>query len=38
LLHTYHLRFIPEGVADVSHILLREAHVLLKLLGYEEYC
>jgi hypothetical protein len=27
---TYHLRFIPEGVADVSQIFLRDTHVLPK--------
>jgi hypothetical protein len=27
---TYHLRFIPEGVAEASQIFLREAHVLSK--------
>jgi hypothetical protein len=30
--------FIPEGVAETSQIFLREAHVLPKLLSYEEYC
>jgi hypothetical protein len=34
-LHTYHLRFIPEGVADASQILFRDARVLPKLLSYE---
>jgi hypothetical protein len=29
-LHTYHLRFIPEGVAEVSQIFLRNTHVLPK--------
>jgi hypothetical protein len=28
-IYTYHLRFIPEGVAEASQILLRDAHVLL---------
>jgi hypothetical protein len=28
--HTYHLRLIPEGVAEVSQIFLRDTHVLLK--------
>jgi hypothetical protein len=37
VLHTYHLRFIPEGVAE-AQIFLRDAHVLLKLLSYEEHC
>jgi hypothetical protein len=27
-IHTYHTRFIPEGVAEASQILLRDAHVL----------
>jgi hypothetical protein len=31
--HTYHSGFIPEGLADASQILLREAHVLPKLLS-----
>jgi hypothetical protein len=30
-LHTYHSRFIPEGVAEASQILRRDAHVLPKL-------
>jgi hypothetical protein len=34
-IHTYHSRFIPEGVAEASQIFLRDAHVLLKLLSYE---
>jgi hypothetical protein len=29
-IHTYHLRFIPEGVAEVSQIFLRDTHVLPK--------
>jgi hypothetical protein len=32
-----HSRFILEGVADVSQIFLRDAHVLPKLLSYEEH-
>jgi hypothetical protein len=36
-IHTYHSRFIPEGVAEASQILLRDAHVLQKLLSNEEY-
>jgi hypothetical protein len=28
--HTYHSRFIPEGVAEVSQIFLRDRHVLPK--------
>jgi hypothetical protein len=31
-------RFIPEGIADASQIFLRDAHVLPKLLSYEERC
>jgi hypothetical protein len=27
-----------KEVADASQILLRDAHVLLKLLSFEEYC
>jgi hypothetical protein len=29
--HTYHSRFIPEGVAEVSQIFLQDTHVLPKL-------
>jgi hypothetical protein len=36
--HTYHARFIPEGVAEASQILLREVHVVPKLFSYEKYC
>jgi hypothetical protein len=34
-IHTYHSRFIPEGVADAAHIFLQDAHVLPKLFSYE---
>jgi hypothetical protein len=37
-IHTYHPRFIPEGVAEVSQIFLRDTHVLPKLVSYEEHC
>jgi hypothetical protein len=37
-IHTYHSRFIPEGVAEVSQIFLRDIHVLPKLVSYEEHC
>jgi fructose-1,6-bisphosphatase len=37
-IHTYHLRFIPEMVAEVSQIFLRDTHVLPKLVSYEEHC
>jgi hypothetical protein len=37
-IHTYHSRFIPEGVAEVSQIFLRDTHVLPKLASYEEHC
>jgi hypothetical protein len=30
-IHTYHSRFIPGGVAEVSQIFLRDTHVLPKL-------
>jgi hypothetical protein len=33
-IHTYHSRFNPEGVAEVSQIFLRDTHVLPKL-SYE---
>jgi hypothetical protein len=36
--HTYHSRFIPEMVAEASQIFFQDAHVLPKLLSYEEYC
>jgi hypothetical protein len=36
--NTYHLRFIPEEVAEVSQIFLRDTHVLPKLVSYEEHC
>jgi hypothetical protein len=35
-IHTYHSRFIPERVAEVSQIFLRDTHVLPKLVSYEE--
>jgi hypothetical protein len=31
----YHSPFIPEGVADASHIFLRDAYVLPNLFSYE---
>jgi hypothetical protein len=34
-IHTYHSRLIPEGVAAVSQIFLRNTHVLPKLISYE---
>jgi hypothetical protein len=37
-IHTYHSRFIPEGVAEVSQIFLRDTHVVPKLVSYEEHC
>jgi hypothetical protein len=37
-IHTYHSRFIPEKVAEVSQIFLRDTHVLPKLVSYEEHC
>jgi hypothetical protein len=36
-IHTYHSRFIPDGVAEVPQIFLRDAHVLPKLFSYEKY-
>jgi hypothetical protein len=30
-IHTYHSRFIPEGVAEISQTFLRDTHVLPKL-------
>jgi hypothetical protein len=36
--HTYHSRLIPEGVAEVSQIFLRDTHVLPKLVSYQEHC
>jgi hypothetical protein len=29
-IHTYHSRFIPEGVAEASEIFLWDAHILSK--------
>jgi hypothetical protein len=37
-IHTYHARYIPKRVAEASQILLREAHILPKLFGYEKFC
>jgi hypothetical protein len=38
-IHTYiHSRFNPEGVAEASRIFFPGAHVLPKLLSYDEYC
>jgi hypothetical protein len=37
-IHTYHSRFIPERVAEVSQIFLRDTLVLPKLVSYEEHC
>jgi hypothetical protein len=34
-IHTYHSRFIPEGVAEASQTFLQNAHVLPKLFSYE---
>jgi hypothetical protein len=36
--HTYHSRFIPEEVAEVSQIFLRDTHVSPKLVSCEEHC
>jgi hypothetical protein len=38
MIHTYHSRFILKGVAEVSQIFHRNAHVLPKRLNYEKYC
>jgi adenylosuccinate synthase len=37
-IHTYHSRFIPEGVVEVSQIFLRDTHILPKLVSYEKHC
>jgi hypothetical protein len=37
-INTYRSRFIPEEVAEVYQTLLRNAHVLKKILSYEEFC
>jgi hypothetical protein len=37
IIHTYHSRFITERVAAASQIILQDAHVLTKLLSYEDY-
>jgi hypothetical protein len=36
-IHTYHPRFIPEGVAEASQIFLRDTHVIPKLVSYEKH-
>jgi hypothetical protein len=36
-IHTYYSSFIPEGVAEVSQIFLRDTHVSPKLVSYEEH-
>jgi hypothetical protein len=36
-IHTYHSRFIPEGVAESSQIFLQDTHVSPKLVSYEEH-
>jgi hypothetical protein len=36
-IHTYHSRFIPEWLAEVSQISLQDTHVLPKLVSYEEH-
>jgi hypothetical protein len=33
IMHTYHSRIIPVGVAEVSQIFLRDTHVLQKLVS-----
>jgi hypothetical protein len=38
IIHTYHSRFIPEGVAEVSQIFLQNTHILPILISYEEHC
>jgi hypothetical protein len=35
-IQTYHSRFIPKGVAEVSQTFLRDIHVLPKLVSYED--
>jgi hypothetical protein len=30
IIHTFHSRFIPEGVAEVSQIFLRDTHAIPK--------
>jgi hypothetical protein len=35
--YTYHSQFIPEGIAEVSQIFLRDNHVLPKLVNFEEH-
>jgi hypothetical protein len=34
-IHTYHSRFISEGVAEISQIFLRDTHCLPKLVSHE---
>jgi hypothetical protein len=35
---TYHSFFIPDGIAEVFQIFLRDTHVLTELVSYEEHC
>jgi hypothetical protein len=37
-INTYRSRSIPEGAAETSQTVLRDAHVLQKLLSREEHC
>jgi hypothetical protein len=37
-IHIYNSRFHPEGVAEISQIMLRDTHVLPNLVSYEEHC
>jgi hypothetical protein len=37
-INIYHSSLIPEEVAETSQIFLSDAHVISKLLSYEEYC
>jgi hypothetical protein len=34
-IHTYHSRYISQYVAEASQIVLRDAHFIPKLFGYE---
>jgi hypothetical protein len=37
VIHTYHLRLIPEGLAEVSQIFLKDTYLLPILVSYEEH-
>jgi hypothetical protein len=36
-IHTYHSRFILQGVTETTQIFLPDTHILLKWLSYKKY-